>query len=167
MIHILTRTIGNISVTPANKASSQFGQKTVSDDGNLFREELGPYRGNELAFYKADPVIFDQNSTAPHPGISILSGALTPDKGIGGTLLSGSHLNGKTRLVIYGNPKTGKPSSWTLLEWTGTGEYQHDTGSEKYEWRRIPNAKAALSKDKFYECYSAFKRSTHSKGKNQ
>jgi hypothetical protein len=132
------------------------------DDGNTYRETLGPYRGNQPAFHNSHPVIFDQESTPPMKRIGILSGALTPEKGIVGTLGSESHHHGKTRLIIYGDSKTGEPSSWTLLEWVPSGKKQPNTNIELYEWRRAPNAKAALAKDGFHESYSKFERAGRS-----
>ena len=147
--------------------SMLFGDKQVfrpyidDDADNTYRDELGPYRGNHPALLSDSPVIFDQESTPPNPTIGLLAGSLTPDKGFWGTHLSQSHHLGKTRLVIYGDPKTGKPSSWTLFEWVGSGKKQPETNTEIYAWRRIPNAKMALSRDGFYESYLRFRQTSH------
>ena len=130
-----------------------------NDGGNFLRETFGEYRGAQPSFYSNHPVIFTHESSAPDKLLHFISGALTSGKGIGGTATSLSFLHGQTRLVVYGDPKTGKPSSWTLLEWTGTGKKYPETDTEVYGWRRVSNAKTALSKTGLYESIRAFNKS--------
>ena len=151
--------MGSIAVLFNNKPALR--PYTDDDAGNTLRDELGPYRGNYPALLGRRPVIFDQESTPPHPNIGLLAGSLTPNKGIWGTDRSQSHHLGKTRLVIYGDPVTGKPSSWTLFEWVGSGKKQPNTNIEIHEWRRIPNAEMALRRDGFYESYFKFRQTSH------
>lgn len=154
-------------VDPVEKAEASFKARDAAnkrdavnkdDEGNDFRDSLGPYRGTkQVSLHNNHPVIFDQESAPPMVGPATLLGAFTPDKGIAGTRSSKSYEHGKTRLVIYGDAKTGKPSSWTVLEWLPTGKTNPNTGIEVYDWKQLPNAKAALNKDSFYESYKQFK----------
>jgi hypothetical protein len=147
---------------PAGFDPESIQTRIDDDEGNVLRDTLGPYRGNNPALYSDQPAIFDQESTPPQPGLHFLGGALTENKGAWGTILSRSFQQGKTRLIIYGDPKTGKPSSWTLFEWVGSGRKWPATNTEIYEWRRAPNAKAALGKKGFYESYYRFRFSSPS-----
>ena len=133
------------------------------DEGNIYRDRLGPYRGVQPAFYRNHPVIFDQESTSLHPRARFLGGSLTHGKGILGTIFSGSFQQGKNRLIIYGDPKTGKPSSWTLYEWLGSGKFWPETNTELYEWKRLPNAQAALTQRGFYELLTTFETGAYKK----
>lgn len=133
-------------ISPFPQAMSQRLRSDNDDDGNIYRPTLGPYRGAQPAFHQEHPVIFDHKSSAPMKAAGLLSGALTSEKGLLGTWGSESYNRGMTRLIVYGDAKTGKPSSWMLLEWAPSGKKQPNTNTELYEWKRVPTAKAALAK---------------------
>ena len=125
---------------------------------NLLHSSLGPYRGAQPAFHNPDPVIFTHESKAPNSVLHLLSGALTPNKGILGTLGSKSHEYGKIQLVVYGNPKTRKPSSWEVFEWVETNKKHGETDAHVYAWKRLPTVKRALDNKIFPESYLEFIR---------
>jgi hypothetical protein len=134
----------------------------VSDDeGNVYREILGPYRGSQPAFFNNDSPIFQQDSTTPLKGMGLLTGALS-SHGALGTLGAGSFLHGTTQLIVYGDQKTGKPSSWSLFEWLPNGKEEPNSGAKLYEWKRSPNARSALATKGFYESYSNFSKTNGS-----
>lgn len=141
-----------------------------SDDyQNEYMELMGSYRGGREDRYhsvrKPSKVIFEYESDAPNPGVHALSGALTPDKGILGTIGSRSHQQGKTKLQVFGDAATGEVQSWTLWEWVGTGKNYPDTDAERYGWKRVPNAGAAQNKYGFAEgTWKFLKRRRHSEG---
>ena len=80
-----------------------------------------------------------------------------PECGMGGTALSFGHLRGTVRLVVYGDPNSGKPTSWELYEWRGTGKKQPETNIERNSWQKIPTIEQAVGNDGFWETLRMFK----------
>ncbi|MDR1396777.1 MAG: PAAR domain-containing protein [Desulfarculales bacterium] len=130
------------------------------DEGNLYRDELGIYLGSQPALTSKSSIIFENKpgfeAFGNNPSAYVLGG-LTPNKGLAGSLNDAA--KGVTYLVVYGDPKTGKPSSWRLYEYRGTGKYAPDTKIEIYKFFLVPNVREAQNKVWFQKNLTAFRRS--------
>jgi hypothetical protein len=97
-------------VDPSEKAAASLKARDAAnkrdsinkdDEGNDFRDLLGPYRGTkQVSLHNEHPVIFDQESAAPMVGPGLLSGALTSDKGIW-VPIALDHLNKERPASLY------------------------------------------------------------------
>ncbi len=134
---------------------------TINDDeGSLYRDELGVYRGSQPGLYSNNPVIFENRPGYEAFGnnpLAYVQGGLTENKGVVGSF--GDAAKGATHLVVYGDPKTGRPSSWTLYEWKGTGKNWPELKAEIYKWVPVPNVREAQSKAWLQKNLDAFRRS--------
>lgn len=120
---------------------------------------LGGYRGSKTTIQANDPVIFQHTIETPNTGIQTVAGALTPEHGLGGTINTRSSEKGSMQITVYGNPKTGEPSSWVMHEWKETGRPYGNSPSPEYGWVRVPTERAAVVNWSFNEAWLSFQSS--------
>ena len=102
--------------------------------------QLGPYRHQEQpVIVPGDPLLYSQRGTAVLQQAPI--DATTENKGIGGSIVTGSGAKGSTIIEVYGTEE-GQPTSWGMTIWDKTGKKDGPTGWDLYGWKPLPEAAA-------------------------